>query len=228
MRRFLFAVLVIGATALSVLGSQPAPTDAIASECGAVNGATFSTTANQAFITGPFQFNVGDQVVYNLTFTFANFTPTDVSVQISLGPPYIPVALAVFTNNPTSATVAYTFTAAQSTVLGFEWGFSGIGNFSPHTITTHISCGSTIYGGPPIPSGFVLRTITCNTPVYESAGGRAVSTGEAITAGQTWFVSPTPVTVGGTSWTEIFVSGTPNVFIPTSCVGDKPAGYGGT
>jgi hypothetical protein len=227
MRRFFFAVLVIGATTLSVPGSQPAPADAVASGCGAVNGATFTTTVSQAFITGPFQFNVGDQVVYNLTFTFSSFTPTVVSVQIGLGQTFSPVASATFANSPTSATVAYTFTSAQSTVLGFEWGFSGIGSFSPHTITTHISCGSTIYGGPPIPSGFVLRTITCNTPVYESAGGRAVSTGEAITAGQTWFVSPTPVTVGGTSWTEIFVSGTHNVFIQTSCVGDKPAGYGG-
>jgi hypothetical protein len=81
--------------------------------------------------------------------------------------------------------------------------------------------------GPAIPGDFVLRTITCNTPVYAAAGGIPVPTGEKITAGQTWFVNPKPVTIGKTSWTEFFDGGYINGFIPTACVGDKPAGYMG-
>jgi hypothetical protein len=81
------------------------------------------------------------------------------------------------------------------------------------------------YRGAPIPGGFVLRTITCDTPVYDTAGGSPLSTGEKVTAGQSWFVSPTPQVVGATSWTEIFNAGLLDGFIPTACVGGKPAGY---
>ena len=74
------------------------------------------------------------------------------------------------------------------------------------------------FQGPPIPSGFVLRGITCDTAVYDSAGGQPVA-GTLITAGQTWYVNPTPVTAGGSSWTEIFTSSYINGFVPTACVG---------
>ncbi len=84
-----------------------------------------------------------------------------------------------------------------------------------------------VFQGVPIPEGFVLRTITCDTPVYDAAGGMPLGTGEAVTNGQTWFVSPTPTAVGGTNWTEIFNNGLKDGFIPTSCVGGVPAGYTG-
>jgi hypothetical protein len=77
---------------------------------------------------------------------------------------------------------------------------------------------SGVYGGPPIPAGFVLRTITCDVAVFDSPGGRPVGSNR-IKAGQTWYVKPTSTTAtGGDAWTEIFVSGVPNGFIPTSCV----------
>ena len=82
--------------------------------------------------------------------------------------------------------------------------------------------------GPAIPSGFVLRTITCNTPVYTTVGGIPVTSGEHITNGQTWFVSPTPAKdAKDREWTEIFDGGWIDGFIPTDCVGDKPVGYKG-
>jgi hypothetical protein len=80
------------------------------------------------------------------------------------------------------------------------------------------------FEGAPIPTGFVLRTIVCNTPVYDVAAGKAVD-GDAVTSGQTWFVNPTPTSAGGSSWTEIFLSGFNNAWIPSSCVGVAPAGY---
>jgi len=93
------------------------------------------------------------------------------------------------------------------------------------TINFNFVCSGTPVAGPAVPSGFVLRTVTCNTPVYDTAGGRPLVTGEAVTAGQTWFVNPKPVVVGKSSWTEIFNSGVSDGFIPTSCVGGAPAGF---
>ena len=83
--------------------------------------------------------------------------------------------------------------------------------------------------GPGIPAGFVLRTITCDVAVFQNAGGAPVATGEHIINGQTWFVSPTPVKDNKSKWwTEIFAGGSTDGFIPTSCVGGKPANYAGS
>lgn len=83
------------------------------------------------------------------------------------------------------------------------------------------------FAGPSAPSSFVLRTITCDTPIYQTAGGSPLGTGDLIKAGQTWFINPTPVKVRGIRWTEIFAGGYSRGFIRTKCVGAKPAGYGG-
>ena len=81
--------------------------------------------------------------------------------------------------------------------------------------------------GPYVPNGFVLRTITCNTAVFDMPGGQAVGDNR-IVAGQTWFVNPESVADAlGTAWTEIYVSGASDAYIWTSCVGGIPAGYGG-
>ncbi len=80
------------------------------------------------------------------------------------------------------------------------------------------SCASGTFSGPPIPNGFVLRTIVCNVAVYDTAGGKPVGS-NAVTSGQTWYVNPTPKTgPDGRAWTEIFVAGYSNGFIPTNCV----------
>lgn len=72
--------------------------------------------------------------------------------------------------------------------------------------------------GPGVPSGYVLRNIVCDTPVYNSPGGVPVGDGRVL-AGQTFYVDPTPVAaLDGSSWTRIFVSSRVNPYIPTGCV----------
>jgi len=72
--------------------------------------------------------------------------------------------------------------------------------------------------GRAIPDGFVLRTIACDVAVYNLPGGSPVGDNRII-AGQTWYVNPTPAkSASGENWTEIFVSGIIDGFIPTRCV----------
>lgn len=72
---------------------------------------------------------------------------------------------------------------------------------------------------PNVPAGFVMATITGNTPVYNLPGGTPVGS-DGVTAGQTWYVNPVPVIADdGSSWTEIYVAGFQNPFIPTAFVG---------
>jgi hypothetical protein len=72
--------------------------------------------------------------------------------------------------------------------------------------------------GPPIPSGFVLKTITCDVAVFDAPGGSPVGSNK-IVGGQTWYVNPTPKKdAAGKSWTEVFVAGYTNGYVPTSCV----------
>ncbi|HEX3050807.1 MAG TPA: hypothetical protein VHP83_09155 [Aggregatilineaceae bacterium] len=74
------------------------------------------------------------------------------------------------------------------------------------------------FQGAPIPTGFQLKTITCDTPIYGQPAGSPVGA-NAVKAGQTWYVNPTPVEGSdGQSWTEIFVAGPKNAYLPTSCV----------
>lgn len=76
--------------------------------------------------------------------------------------------------------------------------------------------------GPGVPDGFVLRTIVCTIPVYTQPGGVPVGS-DKLLAGQTWYVDPVSVKgPDGKNWTEVFVSGDEDVFIPTVCVGKAP------
>jgi hypothetical protein len=82
--------------------------------------------------------------------------------------------------------------------------------------------------GPSVPAGFVLRTITCTTAVFNVPGGSPVGDNK-IVSGQTWFVSPTTSKAqDGSSWTEVFDAGYIDGYLPTACVGGKPAGYQGS
>jgi len=124
---------------------------------------------------------------------------------------------------PFSATEPYVYTFS----ISYQEGVGIIGGASASfTCENGVAVLAGASAGPSVPSGFVLRFITCDTTVFESAGGRPVSTGERITAGQTWFINPVPVKVTDNtlypSWTEIFVGGAINGFIPTVCVGGAP------
>lgn len=96
------------------------------------------------------------------------------------------------------------------------WDFSGSCPSLPPSSGTSSASG---VPAPTMPANFVLVNITCDTPVYNTPAGAPV--GEAaVTAGQTWFVSPEPVEgEDGNMWTEIFVSSYINPYIPTACIG---------
>lgn len=80
------------------------------------------------------------------------------------------------------------------------------------------------FAGVPVPEGFVQTSLTCSTAVFDRPGGEPVGA-NAVYAGQTWYLNPTPVEgPDGTRWTEIFVAGPHTVFIPTECVG-APTGF---
>jgi hypothetical protein len=91
----------------------------------------------------------------------------------------------------------------------------------PYTLTVTVL--STLqYAGPPIPAGFVQRALACTTPVFNGPNGQAVA-GATVQAGQSWYVNPTPTDadVNGRRWTEIFVSGTQNGYVPAECIGGQ-------
>lgn len=82
--------------------------------------------------------------------------------------------------------------------------------------------------GPPIPEGAELKTIICDVAVFDSAGGRPVGS-NALKNGQTWYVLPgvkTGERGDGTviEWSEVFVGGYTNGWIPTACVQDANRG----
>lgn len=74
-------------------------------------------------------------------------------------------------------------------------------------------------GGPPIPAGFKQHNIVCTSPVYDMPAGQPVGVDRVLT-GQDWHVNPTPkLGPDGQYWTEIFVGGLRNPYIPSACVG---------
>jgi len=69
-----------------------------------------------------------------------------------------------------------------------------------------------------IPAGFVQRGINCTVAVYSQVDGTPVGSNMVI-KGQNWYVNPVPVRGKFRRlWTEIYVSGPVDGFIPTRCV----------
>jgi hypothetical protein len=110
----------------------------------------------------------------------------------------------------------------ETVTMNMRFNTSGYPIAASASLSFNCSTGvifSGIFEGVPIPSGFVLKTITCNTPLYGEPAGSPVGE-NAVTVGQTWFVNPTPVAGSdGQLWTEIFVAGPHNAFVPARCVG---------
>jgi hypothetical protein len=99
--------------------------------------------------------------------------------------------------------------------------------YSITVCTTATSTSTNNVPGPAIPDGFVLRTIKCTVAIYNTPAGTPVGTNKVL-AGQTWYINPKPIRgKNGKRWTELFTGGWTNGYIPTSCVGGKPAGYMG-
>ncbi len=72
--------------------------------------------------------------------------------------------------------------------------------------------------GPNIPAGYVLSSIICDTPIYDSPAGSLVGSA-SVKLGQTFYVNPVAaVAPDGSHWRQIFVGGWVNGYIPSVCV----------
>jgi hypothetical protein len=224
MKRIAFAVSALLVLILSLVGGP------VMAQAGDFVNVTFTGngTCTNTTMTVPITNNWSVTSTVTLTYVEAvNGSPTTVSITTSLTGSGSGIG-STFNHISYSATQPYTY----SFDLTYREGTTVIGrasaSFTCNGGIATLAVAPASVPGPAIPGGFVLRTITCDTAIYQAAGGNPVATGEHIINGQTWFVSPTPVKdAKGTSWTEIFVAGYSDGFIPTACVGGKPAGYAG-
>jgi hypothetical protein len=92
-------------------------------------------------------------------------------------------------------------------------------DFNPACASLPLVGNSTEEGapGPTIPTGFVLRTISCDVAVFNAPDGSPVGSNR-IRSGQTWYVNPESKQANGKAWTEIFVGGPITGWMPTACV----------
>jgi hypothetical protein len=124
-----------------------------------------------------------------------------------------------------NATYTYTHTwvsilngvAVYTSRLSGTCNWTG-GAFSPGGATITNLAGGSAFEGPPIPAGFVLLTVTCNVAAVQSPGGPVVPNIKPLVPGATWFMSPKPVKdAKGKLWTEVFLGGWNNAYIPAEC-----------
>ncbi len=121
---------------------------------------------------------------------------------------------------PASGTLEFTYTyptpfPVGTTIYSDTFQTPGPVGGNPVAKKTQ-DCG--IFGGVPTPPDFVLRTVLCDTAVYDTPGGAPVGD-NAVTTGQTWFASTTPeMAPDGSAWVAIFVSGEKSPYIPAQCV----------
>jgi len=127
---------------------------------------------------------------------------------------------------PHSVTVNVTLSAYEQNVPFTV--IAGSGNGSYTAIGTAFP-GSGIYSATPcggtsgapgvgIPTGFILRTSICNTPIYDAPNGYLIGSNRLL-AGQTWFINPISAKApNGTRWIEVFVGSPVTVFIPAACI----------
>lgn len=144
------------------------------------------------------------------------------TIDTAFGPFVGPAGFTVFATAPFSLppNTKLTLTVTTYAAANFAGGTAYVS-----TITWDCTTGAVVaadFVGPGIPSGFVQRGIACTTPVFDGPNGTAVA-GAVIRQGQSWYVNPTPTApdVNGRRWTEIFVSGARNGYIPAECVGGQ-------
>lgn len=98
-------------------------------------------------------------------------------------------------------------------------GLLSTANLTVNCVNGSLNAGASAIYGPKVPKGFELHSLSCSSAVLDVPGGQRVG-GNAVWAGQTWFVNPTPKAgPDGQNYTEIFVGGWKTGFIPTVCVG---------
>jgi hypothetical protein len=229
--RVLFVVFMLGLS--SLLGSPTKaasngkiapypPYNKIAPNCYILLGIQISFTGTNSDSNGTdyvgitFYDGNGNLTFYSYTGTLVGYTMTNATTYIGIGN----IASRPLTVQLVDTT-AYTGNAAQDLP-----GKPVLDQFTIDPATINPSCaslpyvgGTSVQGapGPAIPSGFVLRTITCDVAVFNAPSGSPVGSNR-IRSGQTWYVNPEPKQANGKSWTEIFVGGPITGWIPTACV----------
>lgn len=98
-----------------------------------------------------------------------------------------------------------------------------VSKVSADCTTGDVNIGQSSIYGPKAPKGFELRSLSCSSAVLDTPGGKQVGD-DAVLAGQSWFVNPKSVAgPDGQNYTEIFVGGWKNGYIPTVCIGGVPS-----
>ena len=120
---------------------------------------------------------------------------------------------------------ALTLTITFPTVTEGSFIYADTWQYSPLIIgfaSVNKKCG---YDGVPVPPGFVMAEITCDVTVFQTPNPD-FPTSARLRKGQTWFVNPKSVPAEIDTfykeWTEVFVGGPRNGFIPTACVNPVP------
>jgi len=214
MRRFL-ALAVLVTLCAGLLLVDPTPARALSSGCSALP-INRTSTASAAIFSFVGDFAAGETI----TATASNSTTLAATLQVP--------SLSVLIISPIKAgatSASYTFTSPATGVrIYYGYGYNTPTPAGAVTAYFSLSCGilpppSTAtaeprFEGPGIPAGFVLRTMTCTTPIYNTPKGKPVADYQ-VTSGQTWYVNPTPVD----GWVEGFFGGYTNGWIPQACVG---------
>jgi hypothetical protein len=175
-RSFDLRVLIIILLVERVL-TTPHPAQALSAACAFINGLVH-TNITADIILLPLE--AGEQV----TFTLSNPTngATSAELQVPNGGP-------VVASTTVPGVLSYVPPAATPSMRLQILGGSSAG--ADVSVACGVSSGSgKAFAGPGIPDGFVLRSIVCDTPVYNKPNGVPLGTGEHITAGQTWFFNP--------------------------------------
>lgn len=207
------AILVLAAPALAAPGGTLVSYQLNAAEC-FVDISAQVTDAGFYVINiwddGAFRAGAGDNVPAGGTLT----------VRITIGGLILQGAagIGVYLENAVGTAATTTYNSNGSAQLWSDQVGTDCVN-SGHTFGAVLVPQSGPRPPPSIPAGFVLRTIICDTPVYNQAAGTPVE-GAKITLGQTWYVSPTYVYGSdGRNWSEIFAGGYTNGWIETRCIG---------
>ncbi len=198
--RSFFVLAVVFATSLVALhAATPARAATLSSGCAAVNGQSYALSGSGALslLSGYEYFNGGETI--NAKLSSSNASQSITLYLFDFG------GVAKQASGTSSASVGVPVTTLYTPIVV-------ITNTGSYMLT--ISCG---LGGPGIPTGFVLRTVTCDTAVFDSPDGTPVGSNK-ITNGQKWFMNSTAKAGKTRSWTEVFLGGTSTAYIWTSCV----------
>jgi len=71
---------------------------------------------------------------------------------------------------------------------------------------------------PDIPAAYVLRVMICDTMLYDNPAGSVISN-TSVVIGQIFSVDPVDaIAADGSHWTQLFVGGWNNPYVPSVCV----------